>query len=92
MDDDDAVDALVQAATDSAATMPISPAELAQEAFSADGPPDHARWLAIGEQVVALLVRVQREGAVLSIAGKLIRRHNRQRCFRTPAGTGLPRA
>ena len=69
--DAEVVDALVRAAADSAATMPDQAAELAQEAFSLM-PADHARWLAIGEQVVALLVRVQREGAVLSIAGKLI--------------------
>ena len=69
--DEEVVDALVRAAADSAATMPDQAAELAQEAFSLM-PADHARWLAIGEQVVALLVRVQREGAVLSIAGKLI--------------------
>jgi DNA-binding CsgD family transcriptional regulator len=69
--DEEAVDALLRAAADSAATIPDQAAELAQEAFSLV-PPDSPRRLAIGEQVVALLVRVQREGAVLSITGKLI--------------------
>jgi DNA-binding CsgD family transcriptional regulator len=69
--DEEAVDALLRAAADSAAAIPDQAAELAQEAFALV-PADSSRWLATGEQVVALLVRVQREGAVLSITSKLI--------------------
>jgi DNA-binding CsgD family transcriptional regulator len=65
------VDVLMRAAADSAATIPDQAAELAQEAFSLV-PADHPRWFAVGEQVVKLLVQVQREGAVLSVAGHLI--------------------
>jgi DNA-binding CsgD family transcriptional regulator len=68
--DEEVVDALLRAAADSA-TVPDQAAELAQEAFALV-PADSSRWLASGEQVVALLVRVQREGAVLSITSKLI--------------------
>jgi DNA-binding CsgD family transcriptional regulator len=69
--DAETIDVLLRAAADSAATIPDQAAELAQEAFSLV-PADSPRWLAVGEQVVALLVRVQREGAVLSITSKLI--------------------
>lgn len=69
--DEEAVDVLLQAAVDSASTTPDQAADLAQEAFALL-PADHPRWLDVGEQVVTLLVRVQRESAVLSIAGRLI--------------------
>jgi DNA-binding CsgD family transcriptional regulator/tetratricopeptide (TPR) repeat protein len=69
--DEEAARVLLQAAMESASTAPDQAAELAQEAFGLL-PPQHGRWLAVGEQVVALLVRVQREAAVLAIAGRLI--------------------
>jgi DNA-binding CsgD family transcriptional regulator len=70
-EDEEVVDALLRATADSEATMPDQAAELAQEGFALT-PVDHPRWLAVGEEVVALLVRVQRGGAALSIAGQLI--------------------
>jgi DNA-binding CsgD family transcriptional regulator len=69
--DEESVDVLLRAAADSATTIPDQAAELAQEAFALV-PPASARWLAVGEQVVALLVRVQRGSAVLSITSRLI--------------------
>jgi DNA-binding CsgD family transcriptional regulator len=69
--DEEAVHALERAAADSAATMPDQAAELAQEAFALI-PPDHPLWLDAGQKAVALLARVQREGAVVAIADRLI--------------------
>ena len=69
--DEEAVHALEKAAADSAATMPDQAAELAQEAFALV-PPDHPLWLDAGQKAVALLARVQREGAVVATADRLI--------------------
>jgi DNA-binding CsgD family transcriptional regulator/tetratricopeptide (TPR) repeat protein len=69
-DDAEALAVLERAASDSVATMPDQAAELAQEAFALVSP-DRPGWLAAGMRTVALLVQVQRDRAVVTIADHL---------------------
>jgi DNA-binding CsgD family transcriptional regulator len=69
--DAEVVEALLRAASDSAPTMPDQTAELAQLAFSL-APAGDPLWLSTGQAALAMLIRVQREGAVIAIADRLI--------------------
>jgi DNA-binding CsgD family transcriptional regulator/tetratricopeptide (TPR) repeat protein len=68
--DPEAVEALLRAASDSVTLMAEEAADLALEAFAlvADSEPS---WLVTGQRALAILVRVQRDAAVVSLADQL---------------------
>lgn len=69
--DKEAVLALEQAAQECVISMPDQAAELAQQAFAWVSQTDPI-WLLVGEQTVETLIDVQREGAALTIADRLL--------------------
>jgi DNA-binding CsgD family transcriptional regulator len=70
-DDEEAVLALEQAARECMVSMPEQAAELAQQAFALTSQ-GHPLWLLAGIRTVETLVNVQREGAALAIADRLL--------------------
>jgi DNA-binding CsgD family transcriptional regulator len=70
-DDEEAVLALEQAARECMVSMPEQAAELAQQAFTLTSE-GHELWLLAGIRTVETLVNVQREGAALAIADRLL--------------------
>ncbi len=69
--DREATDVLLQAAEDSAATMPEQASDLARKAFGGTAP-EQADRLGTGLRVIALLLRLQRAAAALAVADELI--------------------
>ncbi len=70
-DDEEAVLALTQAARECMVSMPDQAAELAQQAFALTTE-THPLWLLAGERTVETLVNVQRDGAALAVADRLL--------------------